>query len=167
MRSGLNRIPQRKMVPAVTFIESPRLSYGFAFTDLADREGLIRLDRRFLQMLEEQAPELYQRLLAARAAPDHLPKRDESDLVVALGPHLNGFVATLFGSESEAQAITDATLALDPIHNCKRLFVQRQAVKKYSDPSGFDASALRAELEALLGAPLTELRFANAVAAWE
>ncbi|MFO1026638.1 MAG: FAD-dependent oxidoreductase [Acetobacteraceae bacterium] len=151
----------------MTFIESPRLGFGFAFTDLADREGLIRLDRRFLDVLAEQAPELHQRLLAARAAPDDMPKRDESDLVVALGPHLNAFVATLFGIEAEVQAIAEATLALDPIHQCKRLFVQRQAVKKYSDPSGFDGTALRAELEAAMGAALTERGFAGSVAAWE
>ena len=59
------------------------------------------------------------------------------------------------------------TLALDPIHACKRLFVQRQAVKKYPDPAGFDGPALRAALEARIGAPLTEKAFATHVAAWE
>ncbi len=59
------------------------------------------------------------------------------------------------------------TLELDPIHACKRLFVQRQAVKKYPDPSAFDGPALRAALEARIGAPLTEKAFATQVAASE
>ncbi len=59
------------------------------------------------------------------------------------------------------------THALDPVHACKRLFVQRQAVKKYPDPAGFDGPALRAALEARIGAALTDLAFATAVAAWE
>ena len=76
--------------------------------------------------------------------------------MVALGPHLDGFVAALFGIEAETLALARETHALDPIHACKRLFVQRQAVKKYPDPSGFDGAALRAALEARFGEPLTE-----------
>ena len=80
--------------------------------------------------------------------PDALAEKDESDLVVALGPHLDSFVAALFGIEAETLALARETAALDPIHACKRLFVQRQAVKKYPDPAGFDGAALRAALEA-------------------
>jgi NADPH-dependent glutamate synthase beta subunit-like oxidoreductase/NAD(P)H-flavin reductase len=137
------------------------LGFGFGFADLAARDGLIRLDRRFLEALSGADAALHQRLLAARAAPDNLTGRDESDLVVALGPHLDGFVAELFSIEAETGALMRQTLALDPIHACKRLFVQRQAVKKYPDPSGFDGTALRAALEARMGAPLTEAGFAT------
>jgi hypothetical protein len=49
----------------------------------------------------------------------------------------------------------------------KRLFVQRQAVKKYADPSGFDGAALRAALEARMGAALDERGFAVQVQLWE
>ena len=49
------------------------------------------------------------RLLTARAAPDALPGKDESDLIVALGPHLDGFVATLFGIEAETAALRGET----------------------------------------------------------
>src|SRR6185312_16418855 len=87
----------------------------------------------------------------------------ESDLVVALGPHLDGFVAALFGIEAETLALARETHALDPIHACKRLFVQRQAVKKYPDPAGFDGAALGA----VIGGALTEAAFAERVTAWE
>jgi NADPH-dependent glutamate synthase beta subunit-like oxidoreductase/NAD(P)H-flavin reductase len=151
----------------VTVSDASRLGLGFTFADLATREGLIRLDQQFLKTLDGQDAALQQRLLAARAAPHALSSRDESDLVVALGPHLDAFVATLFGIEAETGALMQETLALDPIHACKRLFVQRQAVKKYPDPSGFDGPALRAALEARIGAPLTERNFATHVTAWE
>jgi NADPH-dependent glutamate synthase beta subunit-like oxidoreductase/NAD(P)H-flavin reductase len=145
----------------------PNLAFGFTFADLAARDGLIRLDRQFLETLAAQDTALHQRLLTARATPENVPSRDESDLVVALGPHLDAFVAALFGIEAETDALTRETLALDPIHACKRLFVQRQAVKKYADPSGFDGPALQTALEARIGEPLTERNFATSVTTWE
>ena len=143
------------------------LGFGFTFADLNDRDGLIRLDKQFLEALEDRDTGLHHRLLAARAAPDSLTSRDESDLVVALGPHLDEFVAELFGIQSDTAELMQQTLELDPIHACKRLFVQRQAVKKYPDPSAFDGPALRATLEARIGAPLTDKSFATQVAASE
>jgi NADPH-dependent glutamate synthase beta subunit-like oxidoreductase/NAD(P)H-flavin reductase len=143
------------------------LGFGFDFAELAGRDGLVRLDRVFLGRLATEDAALHARLMAARALPDALSVKDESELVVALGPHLDGFVAALFGVENETLALARETHALDPIHACKRLFVQRQAVKKYPDPSGFDVAALRAALEALIGEALTELVFAERVSAWE
>ncbi|MBN9510608.1 MAG: FAD-dependent oxidoreductase [Alphaproteobacteria bacterium] len=135
--------------------------------DLATREGLVRLDQRFLAYLGAEDAALHARLLTARAAPESLDAKAEGELLVALGPHLEGFVAETFAIEAEVAALAAETRRLDPIHACKRLFVQRQAVKKYSDPAGFDAAALRATLEAAIAAPLTELAFAEAVARWE
>ena len=143
------------------------LGFGFTFGDLAEREGLVRLDQRFVAFLAEADSALHARLMAARAAHDGMDVKDESALIVDLGPHLNGFVATLFGIEAEAAAIQADTLALDPVHACKRLFVQRQAVRKYADPAGFDGPALRAGLEARFGQPFSEKAFAAAVTAWE
>ncbi len=145
----------------------PPLGLGFNFADLATRDGLIRLDRAFLDRLAAEDAGLHARLLTARATPDPLAAKDESELVVALGPHLDSFVATLFGIEAETLALARETASLDPIYACKRLFVQRQAVKKYPDPSGFDGADLRQALEARMGETLTELAFARHVAAWE
>jgi NADPH-dependent glutamate synthase beta subunit-like oxidoreductase/NAD(P)H-flavin reductase len=143
------------------------LGLGFTFQDLAERDGLVRLDQTFLRRLESAEPALHLRLLAARAAPDGLPTKDESALIIDLGPHLDTFTGELFGIETELESLLAETLALDPVHNCKRLFVQRQAVKKYPDPSSFDGPALRRALEARIGGPLTETAFATSVAAWE
>jgi NADPH-dependent glutamate synthase beta subunit-like oxidoreductase/NAD(P)H-flavin reductase len=140
---------------------------GTLFADLATRDGLVRLDKRFLHELQAADAELYGRLLAARAMPDALDSKAESDLIVALGPQLESFVAGMFGIAAEIDALAAETHRLDPIHACKRLFVQRRAVKTYADPSGFDGAALRATLEAAMGEALSEGRFASHVEQWE
>ena len=81
------------------------LGFGFGFADLATREGLVRLDRIFLERLAAEDAALHARLLAARAAPDSVAVQDESELVVALAPHLDAFVAALFGIEAETLAL--------------------------------------------------------------
>jgi NADPH-dependent glutamate synthase beta subunit-like oxidoreductase/NAD(P)H-flavin reductase len=145
----------------------PPLGLGFGFADLATREGLVRLDKAFLDRLGQADPGLSARLLAARAAPSGLDAKAEGELVVALGPALEGFVADLFGLHDALDEIAARTRALDPVHACKRLFVQRQAARKYPDPSGFDGAALRADLERRMGAAFGEIGFARAVEAWE
>ena len=146
---------------------APTLGLGFDFPSLATREGLIQLDQAFLATLGAEEPALATRLLAARAAPEALAPKDESDLVIALGRHLDRFVANLFGIGAEVEALTRRTHALDPIHACKRLFVQRQAVRQFPEAAGFDGEALRCAFEAKLGAPLTEAGFAAAVTGFE
>jgi NADPH-dependent glutamate synthase beta subunit-like oxidoreductase/NAD(P)H-flavin reductase len=140
------------------------LGFGISLADLATRDGLVALDRAFLARLEG---ELLPRLLTARATPEALEAKAESELVIALGEALEPFLAELFGIGEAVDAIAAATAGLDPVHACKRLFVQRQAVKKFPDPSGFDGPALRAALEARMGAALSEPGFAAAVAGWE
>ncbi len=148
-------------------MDAATIGFGFTFADLASRDGLVRLDRTFVQRLAEAAPENHARLMAARAEPGSLDAKAEGALVVDLGPAVEDFVADLFGIQAEIAAIREATLALDPVHACKRLFVQRQAVRKHPDPTGFDAAALRADLEARIGGPLTEPAFAAFVTASE
>ena len=134
---------------------------------LSTRDDLIRLDQAFLGRLAQDDADLHHALLAARAAPDALDAKAEAAVVVGLGPHLHGFVGHLFGVTQQLAAIAASTATLDAVHSCKRLFVQRQAVKKYADAAGFDGPALRAALEARMGAPLTETGFAQHVATWE
>jgi NADPH-dependent glutamate synthase beta subunit-like oxidoreductase/NAD(P)H-flavin reductase len=146
---------------------APRLGFGFSLAELARRDGLVRLDQAFLRHLAAEDPMLHERLLAVRATPDSLDAKQEGELLVALGPQLDAFVGSLFGIEPELLALARETASLDPIHACKRLFVQRQAVKKYADPSGFDGPALRSALEERFGEEVTERAFAAHIAVWE
>ncbi len=148
-------------------MDSFTLGFDATFSELADRAGLARLDRLFVARLAEDDAALHTRLMAARAAPDGLTPKDEGDLLVALGPPLQEFLGALFGIAPELGALAARTHALGPVHACKRLFVQRQAVKKYPDATALDGDALRAALEARMGGALSETGFATHVAAWE
>ncbi len=83
------------------------------------------MDAAFLSFLE---PALQKRLLEARSNP--LEGKAESELLIALAPHLEDFIAKLFGIEAEAQALAARHNELAPLYSVKRLFVQRRALHK-------------------------------------
>jgi NADPH-dependent glutamate synthase beta subunit-like oxidoreductase/NAD(P)H-flavin reductase len=132
-----------------------RLAYGLAFEDLYDREGLLRLDDAFLQFLAEADAALRARLEASRAAPP--TGKEESELLIALAPHVEDFLAKLFGVEAEAQALAAQHHELAPLYTVKRLFVQRRALHKVkpqdASPDGY--------------AFTTEVEFARQVTEWQ
>src|SRR3990172_6621372 len=145
-----------------------RLSYGLMFEDLYHRDGLTRLDACFLGDLKDSDVTLHDRLVTARAAPESVAGKVESDLIVDLAPPLEDFIADLFGIKREVCDLQARHHALAPLYSAKRLFVQRRAAKKYGpDVAGtFDGSALRRQIEQHLGAELTELRFAEKLNSW-
>jgi NADPH-dependent glutamate synthase beta subunit-like oxidoreductase/NAD(P)H-flavin reductase len=144
------------------------LHFGFTFEDLHRRDGLVRLDRCFVDFLAARDVELHDRLMAARATPDTVAGKVESELLIALAPQLEDFLTELFGVTAEAAALQTRQGALAPLYTVKRLFVQRRAAKKHGPEQAahFDGPALRRELEALMGGELTELRFAECVDRW-
>ena len=143
-----------------------KLSFGLDFADLHEREGLARLDAQFLRFVGESDPALREALLAARAAPEALAAKAESELLIALSPQLEDFVARLFGIEAEASALAERHHELAPLFSVKRLFVQRQALAKYKPGDVADLDPEAAERE-LLGEDFSELGFARAVTAWQ
>ena len=111
-----------------------RLGFGFTFADLNGRDGLIRLDKQFLQALVVRDPGLHHRLLAARAAPEACPAATNLIWSSRWVPISTNSWRNYSASESDTAELRQQTLELEPIHACKRLFVQRQAVKKYPIP---------------------------------
>jgi len=81
------------------------LRHGLDFADLYERDGLVRLDRAFVGDLAAADAALHDRLMAARAAPDALDRKSESDLLVELAPHLEDFLGELFGIAGEVRAL--------------------------------------------------------------
>jgi hypothetical protein len=139
-----------------------RLSFHLSFEDLYSRAGLARVDAAFLGFLGEASEALGERLIAARRNPSALPAKEESDLLVALSPHVDDFVARLFGIEPEVRALSARHHALAPLYSVKRLFVQRRALHKVKP-----ADAAEIDVEALLGEPFSELAFASRVTEWQ
>src|SRR5512146_3487752 len=80
---------------------APGLGFGLSFTDLYCREGLLRVDGTYLRFLYGRDGEVHERLLAARAAPSALGVKEESGLLLEIAPHLDAFIAKLFGIEAE------------------------------------------------------------------
>lgn len=143
------------------------LSFDVRFADLHDRDGLVRLDGRFLDYVASRDAELKARLEAARLAPADYKGEKESELVVDLAPVLESFIGELFGVQEELGAMRGARDTLAVLYTVKRLFVQRRAVKKYAaEAANGDVTELRAQLEAALGGPVTELLYAEKVDAW-
>src|SRR5262249_2112342 len=131
-------------------------------------EGLARIDAAFLGTL---APELRQRLAAARAEPP--ASKEESALLIELAPPLEDFIAGLFGIRRELLDLAERHHRLAPVFACKRLFVQRQALKAWKPEAaaGFDGPALAAALAVALGVAVDgsaacELAFARTVNGW-
>ena len=127
------------------------LGFGLRFEDLYTREGLLRVDQAFLGFLDPSVRDL---LRGARKTPPS--GKAESELLVALAPHVEDFLAMLFGIEAEARALAGRHNELAPMWAVKRAFVQRRALHKVkpgdAGPNGFDFSS--------------ELDFARRVSAW-
>ena len=145
------------------------LAFGLAFTDLYRREGLQRVDDAFVSTLRQRDAALAERLLAARADPSLAPK-EEAALLVALAPHLDTFVAELFGIADAMHDLREQHAALAPLNQVKWKFVKRQALLKYTDAAAladFDADAAAGRLQTWLGQAFEELAFARAVLQWQ
>ena len=152
---------------AETTIPAPEL--GLTFADLYRREGLARLDERFLNRLSESDAALHARLLHARKRPEALPPKEESALLLALAPHVEHFVARIFRIEPEAEALAQRHHALAPLYSVKRQFVQRKAMHKIkpAEAEGYDGPALERALANAFGDPFSELAFARHVTEWQ
>jgi len=144
------------------------LGFGIAFADLYDKAGLGRVDAAFLEHLSSVDAPLAGRLTEARRDPSALDAKTESDLILAVSPHLQDFLGLLFGIGAEIRAKATEHDRLAVLFACKRLFVQRIAFKKIKPDAAatLDGPALEADLAARFGAPLTERRFAERIMAW-
>ena len=65
-----------------------KLAFGIQFNDLYERSGLARVDAAFREFLAGADAALAERLAAARARPPQA--KEESDLLIALAPHVEG-----------------------------------------------------------------------------
>ncbi|HET7402703.1 MAG TPA: pyridine nucleotide-disulfide oxidoreductase [Usitatibacter sp.] len=144
------------------------LAFGLAFEDLYRRDGLARIDAAFLDALRAADAALHDRLAGARAAPEALPYKEEAELLIAVAPHLDAFVARLFGIEDEWQELVESHHRLAPLFRVKRKFVQRRAMLKVKadEAAGLDGAALEAEVAGRLGGRFDELAFAERVLEW-
>src|SRR5205807_5090047 len=145
------------------------LQHGLAFSDLYERDGLIRLDRAFVAHLAAADVGLHDRLMVGRADLEALDRKAESDLLVDLAPYLEDFLGDLFGIAGEVCALQARHEKLAPLYSVKRLFVQRRAVKEIKEDAaaGLNGHKLGQELDTLIGGPPPDFSSRRGVLAWE
>jgi NADPH-dependent glutamate synthase beta subunit-like oxidoreductase/NAD(P)H-flavin reductase len=149
------------------------LAFGLRFADLYRRDGLARVDAAFLDYLRSAEGALADRLGTARAEPRALAPKQESELLVALAPHVEDFIAALFGIQRELAVLAQQHHELAPVFTARRNFVQRIALQKIKahEAATLDGAALGEKLTAILGIatadPGFDLAFAHQVIAWQ
>ena len=145
------------------------LAFGLSFEQLYEREGLKRLDTRFLDVLRHTNPDLEQRLRSARSQPDAIARKDESHLLMAVAEHLDDFLADLFAIDNEIEALSATHHALAPLYKLKRQFVQRKAATTFKAPDAetFNGVELEAQLVDSMQEPFSEQAFARHVQKWQ
>ena len=144
------------------------LAFEFAYEDLYSRDGLVRLDATFREHLETSDMALLQRLLKARKDPATTPRKEQSELIIALAPHLEDFVGELFRISGEVRRLQARHHQLAPLSSLKRRFIQKKAISGVTPEKAatYNGSALAADLESLFGEPLTESSFVEHVSHW-
>ena len=145
-----------------------RLAFGLAFEDLYETAGLARVDGTFSDWLRGADANLHAVWSEARANPEALTYKAEAELLIAVAPHLDRFVAKLFAIEEEWAELVESHHRLAPLFRVKRKFVQRRAMLKIkaTEAEALDGAALEKEVAALLGGGFDELVFARKVLEW-
>ena len=144
------------------------LGFDLSFEDLYDDRALARVDTAFLDLVGGASADLKARLLAARADPDALDDKTEADFLLEIAPFVDAFVGKLFGVEDELKTLSGQHLDLDVLYICKRMFVQRRAVKgkTIDDAKAIDGAALESVLAPKFGGALSQMSFAQTVVGW-
>lgn len=144
------------------------LGFNIQFEDLYTHQGISNIDACFIKELASADCDLHNRLVAARAKPGSLDEKEQSELIIDAAPHVEDFIAGLFGITKEVKALQDEHHSLASLYSCKRLFVQRKAIKQFkqAEAETFDGEMLQASLEKLFGEVLTEQSFAHHVTEW-
>jgi len=134
-----------------------QLAYGFFFEDFNNLEKLKKLHKYFIDYLNNH-----------QIIYDESSYQTKADFLIALSPFLDDFIAELFGIQNEVDKLRQTHNNFDIIYDCKRRFVQRDAVKKYPREklAEIDFIAISAELERLLD-KITLDNFANKVLNWQ
>ncbi len=145
-----------------------KLAFDLVFEDLYDDQALNRVDAAFLRVLDGLDADLTGRLKGARENPDALDDKAESALLLELSPHVDAFIATLFGIEAELSDLAGRHTSLETLYTCKRLMVQRRAIKGKTpeEAAEIPGPELAEELTPLLGGEFNQFTFAHTLMDW-
>ncbi|MGL9757949.1 MAG: FAD-dependent oxidoreductase [Wolbachia sp.] len=154
-----------------------QMNFNISFSNLYTCNGLIKLDETFLNYVKSQDENLFRSLIEVRENPpmssqcltqgsgkQEGPWMVDSQLIMDLSYLLDEFIAKLFNVEKEIKELKKKHNDFALIYKCKRLFVQRYALKKYTDIANIDYITNR--LSSFFTLPTTEKNFAEQVMHW-
>ncbi|MGX6960057.1 MAG: FAD-dependent oxidoreductase [Rickettsia endosymbiont of Pentastiridius leporinus] len=145
-----------------------KLGFNLNF-DKLDLIGLKNLDQVFLDYLIKADKSLYDKLLLFRSNPYSIILKDYSEFLLEVAPYLDDFLSELFCISNEVTNLRLQHKDFDIIYECKRKFVQRYAIKKYSKEKlkDIDFEDIYLKLEKLIGKNFTSKEFARQVIIWQ
>src|SRR5579884_2210641 len=148
--------------------QETQFPFGLTFPDLYDREGLVRLDQAFLNELKATDVVLFNRVMEARAGAGPQGRKEQSELILDLAPHLEDFLADLFGIQPEIRKLRERQDELAAMYTVKRRFIHKKALTGMNEEkvAGINGPELGRELEAIFGEPLTDESFSAHVSKW-
>ncbi|WP_168455429.1 FAD-dependent oxidoreductase [Wolbachia endosymbiont of Ctenocephalides felis wCfeJ] len=168
-----------------------QLNFNISFSSLYTHTGLVKLDEMFLNHVKSCDKNLFHLLIEARKEtassatsfqyhsmssqcltlgsgkqPILATQTTDSQLIIDLSYLLDEFIARLFNIEKEIEELKKKHNDFAVIYKCKRLFVQRYALKKYTDIANIDIEYVTSKLNLFLPLPTTEKNFAEQVMCW-
>jgi NADPH-dependent glutamate synthase beta subunit-like oxidoreductase/NAD(P)H-flavin reductase len=114
---------------------------GFTFADLHQPARLKALYDLFCDEVRRTEPDLWAQWEAHRATPTALGPVAQSNLIVAVAPHVSRFLTRLFGVGAEAGQMVAATSAYDDLFRFKIDFVRRRALPLLKAGTHVEATA--------------------------
>lgn len=138
-----------------------KLNFGLDFADLYSAGGLKKLDGSFIEYLDQKNLDMESMLLNFRK--EKKQGKELSEDIILLAPFVEEFIGELFGIEEELGDLKGKHDALANIQKCKRLFVQRQAVRDHKSESWdkFDHASYKKKIQKICS--FNELDFSNKV----
>jgi NADPH-dependent glutamate synthase beta subunit-like oxidoreductase/NAD(P)H-flavin reductase len=104
------------------------LNHNLHFKDLYNRESLVKIDQIFVSYLKNVDISLYNKLISARVD-TKLTELEYSEFIINIGPYLEDYIADLFNIKSYVNQKSIEHNDLSILYRCKRLFIQRRALK--------------------------------------
>lgn len=109
---------------------------SFEFNSIYTVEGLALHDQKFVAILQQESPDLWWQLQAFRAG--DLPSHEQSQVMLALAPFLEQYIASQLGIEAELEALAASLLSHDPLFAFKKRFIASRVKKRLRDTQALD-----------------------------
>lgn len=107
---------------------------GFSYPDLYDPAQLKALTTRFDETLKKSDPSLFDHLDVYRNDPENsLSPPEVSELLIQVAFHQSKFISRIFKITEERQEVINTIQSQKPIFRFKKEFVQKRALKNFSE----------------------------------